>query len=205
MAKEVHYHQICRVRLQNDAKLSPKGLKELSKTQKEGEKSTTEWHFSRDAHHRAFETLILYINEEILNKKEVFFLADINKYYEDIVCELLGSKETNYNASKLEEKIKNHFEEKIVILKGETIRGNIICSSEYSAEEGIRLADKKKLKSKIKDLAFTLREKIMDADVKYLPEELTVEDIYNGEIEVPDLLTTFITYLIVGPDITRNN
>ena len=45
----------------------------------------------------------------------------------------------------------------------------------------------------------------MDASVQYLPQELTVEDIYRGEIVAPDLLKTFITYLTVGPDIKRNN
>ena len=45
----------------------------------------SDWHISRNAHQNAFETLIQYVQEEILEKKEVHYLADINKYYESLL------------------------------------------------------------------------------------------------------------------------
>ena len=119
--------------------------------------------------------------------------------------ELLQNSESQYDATKLEDKIINHFQEKIKILKGKTIRANVIYSSRFSPEEALRLADKKNIKLKMLEAALNLRNAIKDADVVFLSKELTVEDIYKGETDIPDLLKTFITYLISGPDINRNN
>ena len=57
----------------------------------------------------------------------------------------------------------------------------------------------------MREAALNLRNAIKDADLACLSKELTVEDIYKGESDIPDLLKTFITYLISGPDIKRNN
>ena len=51
----------------------------------------------------------------------------------------------------------------------------------------------------MRDIALTLRKAIADANA------LTVEDITKGEIVVPDLLTTFTTYLITGQDVKCGN
>ena len=105
----------------------------------------------------------------------------------------------------MEDKIINHFQEKVKILEGKTIRGNIIYSSHFSPEEALHLADKKNMKLKTREAALNLRNAIKDADVACLSKELTVEDIYKRETDIPDLLKTFISYLISGPDIKRNN
>ena len=55
------------------------------------------------------------------------------------------------------------------------------------------------------EAALNLRNTIKDAGVACLSKELTVEDIYKGETDNPDLLKTFITYLISGPAIKRIN
>ena len=55
------------------------------------------------------------------------------------------------------------------------------------------------------EAALNLRNTIKDADVACLSKELTVEDTYKGETDIPDLLKTFITYLISGPAIKRIN
>ena len=117
----------------------------------------------------------------------------------------MGNSESQYNATKLEDKIINHFLEKIKILKGKTIPGNIIYSIHFSPDEALRLADKKNIKLKMREAALNLRNAIKHADVVCLSKELTVEDIYKGETDIPDLLRTFITYLISGPDIKCNN
>ena len=71
-AKEIHYHNICRVRYQNKATFTTQGHEEMqlqcNKTEK---RNRSDWHISRNVHENAFETLIQYIQEEILEKKEV--------------------------------------------------------------------------------------------------------------------------------------
>ena len=108
-------------------------------------------------------------------------------------------------STKFEDKIINHFLEKIETLEGKTKRGNIIYSSHFSTEEALRLADKKNIKLKMREDDLNLRNAIKDADVTCLSKELTVEDIYKGETDIPDLLKTFIPYLISVPDIKRNS
>ena len=83
--------------------------------------------------------------------------------------------------------------------------GNIIYSSHFSPEEALRLANKKNIKLKMREAALNLRNAIKDTAIACLSKELTVEDSYKGETDIPDLLKTFITYLISGPDIKRNN
>ena len=57
----------------------------------------------------------------------------------------------------------------------------------------------------MREAVLNLRNAIKDADVACLSKELTVEDIYKRETDISDLMKTFITYLISGPDIKRNN
>ena len=52
----------------------------------------------------------------------------------------------------------------------------------------------------IRDVAFKLRQEIMTASSIKLTEHLKVEDIFKGEVEVPDLVQNFFKYLIGGPD-----
>lgn len=52
----------------------------------------------------------------------------------------------------------------------------------------------------MRDLAQILRTEIKDAKKTPLPMQPTVEDVIHGEIEVPALLTEFLTMLIHGPD-----
>ena len=43
----------------------------------------------------------------------------------------------------------------------------------------------------------------METDKHPLPERLTVDDIINGETEVPDTLFQFFNNLVCGPDKRR--
>ena len=68
----------------------------------------------------------------------------------------------------MKDKIINHFQEKIKILKEKNIRGNISYSSHFSPTEALCLANKKKIKPKMRVAALNLKNAIKDADVAYL-------------------------------------
>ena len=53
---------------------------------------------------------------------------------------------------------------------------------------------------KIKEVAFILREDILTAPVTPLPENLTLDDILNGEIKTPNSVALFLHHLIGGLD-----
>ena len=70
-----------------------------------------------------------------------------------------------------------------------------------SAEEAIRkqYCNITKEEVQVRDVALTLRDAIMSAETKDLPENLTVKDITEGEVQVPPIVNEFFSYLIGGP------
>ena len=207
--KEVHYHGICRVEYQNEAKLTPIGKRELKKlSENEANDGNSEWHVSRKLHKDAFIRLLSFIDEEILIGKEVVLLSEINKSYQDILNELMGQIPEDfsyYKSSRLENKITEHYKDKIQVIKGKTIRGNLICSKEYTQEEALRKFDKKNVQAKMKDVALMLRNAIFHAPFDALPDDIKQRDISKGEIQAPDILNQFMTYLIGGPILTKED
>ena len=86
------------------------GHEEIQLQCNEAEKQNkSDCHISPNTYQNAFETLVQCIQDEIVEKKEVHYLADINKYYESLLQELLRNSKSQYNAIKLEDKVINHF------------------------------------------------------------------------------------------------
>ena len=86
--------------------------------------------------------------------------------------------------------------------KGKTKRGNVVFSSELSAEEALRkqYCTVTIQNVQIRNMALKLREAIMEAETKKLPENLTLENLKEGEVKVPDVVNQFMSYVIGGPD-----
>ena len=61
------------------------------------------------------------------------------------------------------------------------------------------------LKSKLQELAFTLRKEIMDTESHKLPDNLTVDNIEKEEINEPDILHEFLQNVTCGPDYKRSS
>ena len=98
-AKEVCYHSICRVEYENIAKATPLAKEELSlkKTDNGGEmkEQPSLWYQTRNAHKKAFVALADHITEEVINGKEVLFVADLNRFYEELVNDLIDMNQTS--------------------------------------------------------------------------------------------------------------
>ena len=104
--------------------------------------------------------------------------------------------DVNSSTQKLEQKLSKRYSNNLKIDKGKTKRGNVISSSILSAEEILRGHHSNITKDnvQIRDVA------ILTAETKTLPDNLTIKDIFKGEVEVPLLVNTFFSYLIAGPD-----
>ena len=98
-----------------------------------------------------------------------------------------------------------NFEDKIVIHKGKTRRGNVIFSSSITLEDAFRREANMKfnIDTKARGVAYALRSVILKAQKTPLPENLTIKDILQGEVQVPDIVNNFLDNLICGPDIQR--
>ena len=169
----------------------------------------TLWHIARETHQKALEAVCMYVEDVILNNNEILLTNDVTNEYRMLLAEIGKTRldEIIYNTQKLEQKLLQQFQDRIVIIKGKTRRGNIIFSNLVSAEEALRKehSTKTKLMVKLRDTAFLLREEIMATENKKLPKNLKIKDIFAGECKVPEMLQQFLKYVICGPDPRRNN
>ena len=162
------------------------------------------WYQTRNAQKKAFVALANHITEEVINRKQVLFVADLNRFYEELVNDLADDEsDVSYNARKLEGKILNYFGDRIQLVMAKTTRGNMICDKKYTTEEAIRLSDKQNIQTKIRDVALFLRREILQADYKPLPNTVSLEDIRKREVNTPKDLVKFLRYLIGGPYVGR--
>ena len=143
---------------ENIAKAKPLAKEELSlkKTNNGGEMKDQPplWYQTRNAHKKAFVAVANHITK-VINGKEVLFVADLNRFYEKLVNDLIGDEsDVSSNVRKLEEKIMNYFGDRIQLVRAKTIRGNLICDKKYTTEEAIRLSDKQNIQTKIRDVTF---------------------------------------------------
>ena len=195
VAKGLRYHANCRSLYQSQARAMSKN----------GNQPRTGYiSREKEVHREAFDSLISYIEQNVIEKREVHLLTDLNTYYTATVHEIGGEdfQHATPTAQKLDEKLTKHFGERIVVQKGKTKRGNIVHSSEMSKEEALAFKFDKlmDIKMKIRDAALVLREAIMKAPQKQIPSSPTMQDIIGGEVDVPELVQDFFKYLVGGPD-----
>ena len=196
VAKEIMYHVICRTKYQAKAEQGNK-----NKTMET--KKISDWHRSRSLHCEAFQSIYHLVEDEVIEEKEVYLMSELNDQYIAILNEHMTECDSPSTSrmQALETKLKQHFKDKITIQKGRTRRGNLLFSYHTTKEEALRKEHlmKTKLTSKIRDVAFALRAAISDADHKPLSTNITLDKVMLGEVEVPQEVLQFFTYLIIGP------
>lgn len=195
VAKGLRYHANCRSLYQSQARAMSKN----------GNQPRTGYiSREKEVHREAFDSLISYIEQNVIEKREVHLLTDLNTYYTDSVHEIGGEdfQHATPTAQKLDEKLTKHFGERIVVQKGKTKLGSIVHSSEMSKEEALAFKFDKlmDINLKIRDAALVLREAIMKAPQKQIPSSPTMQDIIGREVDVPELVQDFFKYLVGGPD-----
>ena len=103
---------------------------------------------------------------------------------------------------KLEEKLRKHFKEAICIEKGSTNKkSSIVYSTVLSLQDALLKQNdcSADIKNKIKDVAFILRAAIRDAERRPLRQNITLEEIQNSEVDVPELVDLFGQFVVCGP------
>ncbi len=194
VAKEVRYHQLCRIEFANKAKAEEKKMNVKN----------AEWHQSRKVHNTAFESLSSFIDGIIIKEEEVHLLSDLHRDYMSIYEEADGGMtqhKSNFTEHHLAEKISKHYGEKVRIENFPVFgAGKLVFSSSISSEEALlKTTDpSQSALKKIREVALLLRKEILNLVKKPLPEKLTLQDIYEGEIQAPKMLSRFFQYLVAG-------
>ena len=206
VAKEVHYHRICRSRYHRKSESALASDMKILGTNDDNRSSL---HHSRDTHFEAFEVVCDFVEKSIIEKEEVHFMKDLNKFYHAALYDIGGPEFDSVciSSDKLAAKLTKTYGDRIKIEYGNARRGNIISSASKNPSGMLRkeVAEELKAHSKIRDAAFMLRSAIMEAPRERLPDDLQLKDILNGEVDVPDLVHHFFNYLIIGTDKRRGN
>ena len=88
------YHGVCHVNYKNKAWSTDTAMKENSGKETEGnsskEKGNIMWHTSRDIHCKSFEDICGYIEDFIINSKEVHLTSTIDFQHEMLLIGIGG-------------------------------------------------------------------------------------------------------------------
>ena len=141
-----------------------RSIRQVSKTSQSKEaakRSINLWHREREVHSEASKSICSLVEDQAITGGNVLGLKDAFNNYVSILEDLdTENLVASYTAQKLEEKLKLHFKERIIIHKGKyKIDGSLIYNSSITLEEALKLADlqKSKLDPRIEDVALTLR------------------------------------------------
>ena len=145
------------------------------------------------------------MEDQVTTGSNVFGLKDAFNNYVSILDDLDAENlVASYTAHNLDEKLKLHFKQQIIVYKLKYKRGNsLIYNSNVNLGKALKFADpgKPKLDHLIKDVAFTLRAIIKNATRTNLPStKITFYDIIDGEFQISEQLIQFFTQLVVGPN-----
>ena len=188
--KEIAYHAICKTRYQTRAD-------QVKKSKVIQTRKTSIWHRSRSIHWKHLKSICHLIQEEIIERNEVFLTNDLSDQYIAIHSECSGEQDplTISTTQALEAKIKKHFKEKIQIQKLKTRRGNLVHSNNTTVKEALRKESQQKAKLN----------SVRDEKHNLLSTDITLDKIMSGEIEIPEEVLQFFKYLRVGADNGKSN
>lgn len=162
------------------------------------------WATSRLAHEKSFEAIKKFVNENVVDGREVHSLRDVYQLYSSLFDEEFAKHQptlcsTSYTRQHLCTRLLNAIPNltKTVYKQRTFIHRNDLDLCEILAS-GFRLEDD--LLAQIKSVAFEIRKRVLSQEKRYLPKHnISVENIYEGECAIPKELYTFISCLAKGP------
>ena len=165
--REIKYHGICRVKCQAAAEAKIKHKEKETRQVNSTVSHAGYWYFNSEFHKKAYETLSCYLKETVIKNKEVLLLVDLDRYYQHLLTEIGGEEliDVTSSSQKLEERIRKHNGDDILISSGTSRKGNVVYSASMSLKEAVRKVDFKDndLKGKVREMALMLRKEIFRA------------------------------------------
>ena len=113
IAKEVKYHNCCRLKYQKEAE-------GLSINENTFVQDKIIWQREREVYQKAFESLKYCIKDVITDEQQVLFMKEILSYYQALIHEIGASP----SSQKFPEKLEKHMNDEIILAK--SIKGNYI-------------------------------------------------------------------------------
>lgn len=185
VAKEVHYHNICRLQYQ-------KQFQKSAVPEQNEEKPTAKFH-------EVINAIIQFIRSNVIDGHQAFLLSALHRQFLLFYDEIMDGEECSYTAQHLEEKILKTFSDDILqISKLENKK--VVHSPQLNSAQLHYLVISSNERLLLKEAAAKLRKVIMNIQPSTMPIHLKLEDIKRGEVEIPELLSSFLSNLIGGSD-----
>ena len=191
IAKEAEYHKSCRALF----------LKETGTAMQKGNVSPQS---SQSFHKMAFASLCSYIKNEILENQHSLLLSNLLDMYKTEYSSLGGDEKTIsvYSGQSFQRKLKDHFGEQIRIQLADSRKGNFICSSVLTENEGIaRLHNDSKQNEEnnmLKMAALHIRKLIMQLPKTKTLCPTNVQNLKDCAPNIPQQLDLFYRTLLNG-------
>ena len=196
--KEVKYHHSCR---RNYTKRS-------ERLHNVADGNTTDYGVIRNAHAKAFQILIDYVKEYVIDKRRAELATSILERYKSILADLDIVTDT-YRVQYLVDKIVKYFGGEIAVEKSSKKHGNVVYNSCMSKDDAVKSAGQyaNSIEWKVTEAALHLRSCIqqLKSTRSELPYPLTTEALAKGEASPPDLLQNFYRVLYIGYERTNVN
>ena len=154
------------------------------------------WHSARQVHYAAFTALKDFITLNIIKKEKHYYLQDVLAKYKQFFIEIgndaFGEEDVKkYKIDLLQNKILENFGEDIVIESSEgSLRKRIVSKNGMNVNSLIndRLLQENAKRTHFEQVALELRNAIKNIPVKKCSQKMHVEDIAEGEYDVPPIL-----------------
>lgn len=158
----------------------------------------TAWHDLRQHHKSVFDEVCNFIQENVVEKGHIYFLTYLHRHYMELFkeevenpAEIVG----NFAPHNLESKINSVFKKKTKFL--------MYQNKKILAPKHVTVIDEESLQNlKDQDIldkaALILRKSVLQAEKNKLPSNLSVRDLQNGEVSVPEDLSNFYFTLVAG-------
>ncbi|KZR97998.1 Uncharacterized protein APZ42_006811 [Daphnia magna] len=194
VSKEIKYHNSCRKKFASAAK---------SAVKKREEEHQSKWVLNKSIRENAMQKIIAFLEEKIMKEEEVHRVKDITKHYRLLLSELGLDYNSICRVRKCEvlEKLISYFGDKVTVIN-HTVEGvgQIIFKSDLSVDKALLTTFDANISSdyKVKEVAFMLRNLILETPRNILPKNVNIRDLIAGEVKPPNLLQTFFESLVAG-------
>lgn len=170
-------------------------------------KTKSIWSNTRNIHSTAFEKLEKLLVKELIDENEVKALSDIFNLYKAILEEEKLKEPDSHDEHT--STLKPHHLQQKILQKIPSITTTSYKHRVYLHKMGLSLdvilakgfENKSDINKQIRSIAFFIRQKVLSMPKRTLPKNnVTLQDVLNGECDIPGELRLLIGYLIKGPN-----
>lgn len=170
--------------------------------------SRNNWANRRRIHEKSFADIVKIVTEKLVDDRQVYALRNVYQQYLSLCAEYSKAVQPQLNHASYS---KIHFCNQLLIklpvltktifknqtfLHRDDLSVSELMSTAFHAEEAL---------SQIKSVAFEIRRAIMKQPKRSLPKHnISIENIYEGECDVPANLYTLINCIVKGPKDSPN-